>query len=234
MRVLPRTAPARTATRTAAAVAAVAALTASLTVGSSTAGASGSSGSSSGASEQALEVVGLAGKGTRLISFSTDEPGKRRAIGRITGLSGGDTRLVGIDFRVQDGLLYGVGDEGGVYRFDRGPRATRLSNPALPLDDSTSFGVDFNPAANALRVISAQGQNLRLPLATEGAAAVVDSPADPPRGPGHDAAQLRAGPRADGRGVHQQRPRPDHRHDAVRHRHRAQPGGAAVARPTAG
>ena len=169
MRVLSRTA----VTRTGAVVAAVAALTASVTVGSSTAGASGSG---SGASEQALDVVGLAGKGTRLISFSTDEPGKRRAIGRITGLSGGDTRLVGIDFRVQDGKLYGVGDEGGVYRFDRGPRATRLSNPALPLDDSTSFGVDVNPAANALRVISAQGQNLRLPLAVEGAAAVVDAP----------------------------------------------------------
>ncbi len=174
--------PSRTAlVRTAAATVAVAALTASVTVGTSVAGATGPGTATS--SEQGLKAVGLAGGGTRLVAFSTDEPGERSRIGRITGLSGGDTRLVGIDYRVQDGKLYGVGDEGGVYRFDRRAQATRLSNPALPLDDSEHFAVDFNPAANALRILSAGGQNLRLPFATAGAAAVVDAPLTRPVSP---------------------------------------------------
>ena len=41
----------------------------------------------------------------------------------MQGLSGNDTALVGIDFRVQDGKLYGVGNGGGVYTIDaRQPR----------------------------------------------------------------------------------------------------------------
>jgi len=43
---------------------------------------------------------------------------RARAIGYISGLSGSDSALIGIDFRVQDGLLYGVGNGGGVYRID--------------------------------------------------------------------------------------------------------------------
>ena len=52
-----------------------------------------------------LRVVGLAGAGTRLVTFSTNRPGKVRRSVTVTGLVGGDTRLVGIDHRVQDGML---------------------------------------------------------------------------------------------------------------------------------
>ena len=34
------------------------------------------------------------------------------------GLQAPDTMLVGIDFRVQDGNLYGVGNGGGIYTLD--------------------------------------------------------------------------------------------------------------------
>ena len=168
--------PSRTTALTAAAAA--------LLAGAATAGPSlATAGPSASAHEAALEVVGLAGRGTRLVSFSTDAPGDFRGLGRIKGLDG-DSRLVGIDYRVQDGALYGVGDGGGVYRIEeRGAQATRLSNPRLPLDGSFYYGVDFNPAANALRVISEKGQNLRLPLATEGAAAVEDTPLTRPVSP---------------------------------------------------
>ena len=37
-----------------------------------------------------------------------------RNINFVSNLSGGDTFLIGIDFRVQNGLLYGVGNAGGV------------------------------------------------------------------------------------------------------------------------
>jgi len=76
-----------------------------------------------------------------------------------------DTKLVGIDFRVQDGLLYGVGDGG--YTINTSTAEATLS-PASPIDaplEGGFFGVDFNPAANALRVISDTGQNLRHPFA---------------------------------------------------------------------
>jgi Domain of unknown function (DUF4394) len=82
----------------------------------------------------------------------------------VSGLAG-DTRLVGIDYRVQDGLLYGVGDEGGVYSITESGAATQVGELSVPLDGEV-FGVDFNPAANALRIISDTGQNLRQPFAT--------------------------------------------------------------------
>ena len=78
-----------------------------------------------------------------------------------------DTALVGIDFRVQDGQLYGVGNGGGIYTLDTHTAVATLA-PLSPLDvslDGDFFGVDFNPAANALRIISNTGQNLRHPFA---------------------------------------------------------------------
>ncbi len=49
-----------------------------------------------------------------LVRFRIDLPKRERFIGYITGFDT-DTRIVGIDFRVQDGLLYAVGDQGGIY-----------------------------------------------------------------------------------------------------------------------
>ena len=88
---------------------------------------------------------------------------------RITGLRPGE-KLVGIDFRPRDGRLYGVGskDSGAVlYRID--PQ-TGVATPVAPLVSTSGapvvlsgerFGVDFNPAADALRIVSDTGQNLR-------------------------------------------------------------------------
>ncbi|MGH7963258.1 MAG: DUF4394 domain-containing protein, partial [Candidatus Binatia bacterium] len=61
-----------------------------------------------------LDVIGLTSDG-RLVRFRSSNPRRERQIGVVTGLSGSDTALVGIDFRVQDGLLYGVGNGGGIY-----------------------------------------------------------------------------------------------------------------------
>lgn len=92
---------------------------------------------------------------------------RARVIGSIAGLQGSDTSLVGVDFRVQDGKLYGVGNGGGIYTIDVGT-AVATPSPVSPLTvalDGTSFGVDFNPAADALRIVSNTGQNLRHPFA---------------------------------------------------------------------
>lgn len=108
-----------------------------------------------------LRFVGLTSD-QRLVLFGECNPSRPRDLGPVTGLVGSDTALVGIDYRVQDGLLYGVGNGGGVYRFDNfgSPAATLVNQLTVPLE-GTSFGVDFNPAADRLRIISNTGQNLR-------------------------------------------------------------------------
>ncbi|MGH8533439.1 MAG: DUF4394 domain-containing protein [Gammaproteobacteria bacterium] len=115
-------------------------------------------------SANSLKVIGLTDDG-RLVSFRSDKPGLSKEIGFITGLVGNDVTLVGIDFRVQDGKLYGVGNGGGVYTIDR---RTGVASFVNSLNDGvnpvalsgTFFGVDFNPAADRLRIISDNGQNL--------------------------------------------------------------------------
>ncbi len=116
-----------------------------------------------------LEVIGLT-TDQRLVCFHELVPRSAREIGFVTGLTT-DTKLVGIDYRVQDGALYGVGDAGGLYTLDPATGAVlarvQISEPLV----GTSFGVDFNPAADRLRVVSDAGQNLRI-VTTTGAATV--------------------------------------------------------------
>src|SRR4029453_8824844 len=73
--------------------------------------------------------------------------------------------LVGIDFRVQDGQLYGVGNGGGLFTIHTNSAVVSFVSRLTVGLDGDFFGVDFNPAANALRIISTTGQNLRLPFA---------------------------------------------------------------------
>ncbi len=113
---------------------------------------------SAGKSKPSHPATGLTVTG-RLVSFDLTSPQHPRVIGKITGLAG-DTRIVGIDYRVQDGRLYGVGNRGGVYTISRTAKAAKVSQLTVPLDGRT-FGVDFNPAADRLRVVSDTGQNLR-------------------------------------------------------------------------
>lgn len=120
---------------------------------------------------EALRVVGLTAGG-QLVCFTDRKPQRASVIGTVGGFSGADVRLVGIDFRPQDGLLYGVGNAGGLYVVDT---ASAMLMPvgqlsAAPDASATAFGVDFNPAANALRIVSNTGQNLRQSFANLGTA----------------------------------------------------------------
>ncbi|RJF96491.1 DUF4394 domain-containing protein [Noviherbaspirillum cavernae] len=124
-----------------------------------------------------LSVVGLT-EDMRLICFDENKPDKARDIGAVSGLMAGDT-LVGIDYRVQDGKLYGVSKTGGVYLLDtRNAAATKVSQFTVALD-GTSFGVDFNPAADRLRIVSDSGQNLRHNV-NAGGVTLTDDPLDYP------------------------------------------------------
>ena len=98
----------------------------------------------------------------QLIRFNAGQP--RRILDRkpLQGLPAGD-HLVGIDFRVARGVLYGLSRQGLLFTIDTASgRLTRVgSQPlALPLE-GTDFGFDFNPAADRIRVVSGSF-NLRL------------------------------------------------------------------------
>ena len=124
----------------------------------------------SGHTSRSVEVVGLTSD-QRLICFRSDKPERARTIAAVRGLQG-DTRLVGIDVRPANAQLYGLGDQGGIYTLDAGSAAaTKVAQTSLPLR-GTSFGVDFNPAADRLRVTSDVGQNLRINV--DGGAAMAD------------------------------------------------------------
>ncbi|WP_051855808.1 DUF4394 domain-containing protein [Streptomyces sp. NRRL B-1347] len=121
-------------------------------------------GSAAPAATPSLQAYGISSDGLSMAAFKTDTPTRLDWVRDITGLKG-DQKVVGIDFRVQDGQLYGVGDKGGIYTFKWPPQvpeptATKVSQLQFDLL-GTNFGVDFNPAADRLRVISDNGQNLR-------------------------------------------------------------------------
>lgn len=107
-----------------------------------------------------LDVIGLTNGGTALIEFESDDPDDADRIGTIAGLAG-DTSIVGIDYRPATGELIGVGNAGGVYAIsDDNASAMKKSQLSVALS-GTSFGVDFNPTVDRLRIISDSGQNLR-------------------------------------------------------------------------
>jgi Domain of unknown function (DUF4394) len=109
---------------------------------------------------KSLRVVGLTDDG-HLVCFNEHAPKRLREIGYVSGLMQQDSALIGIDFRVQDGLLYGVGNGGGVYQIDTSTAVATPVNSLTMALDGASFGVDFNPAADRLRIVSDTGQNLR-------------------------------------------------------------------------
>lgn len=113
-----------------------------------------------------LTAFGLTADNT-LVRFTTGAPRlSSRVVGSITGTLPADSQIVGIDFRVQDGKLYAVGRGGGVYIIDTtNATATYVNqlvvNGVPVVLEGTRFGVDFNPAADRLRIVSETGQNFR-------------------------------------------------------------------------
>lgn len=112
-----------------------------------------------------------------LLCVDENNPQFNRSRVLITGVNAGE-RLVGMDYRPQDGRLYAVGTQGGVYLLD--PRTGQASgrvqlftsaggvNTNVVLDDAF-VGVDFNAAANRLRIVTSTGRNLRAAVAADGA-----------------------------------------------------------------
>jgi hypothetical protein len=114
----------------------------------------------------AAPIIGLTQGASSLITFDTATPGTTTAPVAVTGLGAGET-LVGIDFRPQTGQLYGLGSGNNLYTLNATTGAATLVGPlttagATPVPlNGTSFGVDFNPLVDRLRIVSDANQNLR-------------------------------------------------------------------------
>lgn len=82
-------------------------------------------------------------------------------------ISGVDGRLLGIDVRPADGMLYGVFADGTLATIDpKSGVATKVSTLATKLADGVSATVDFNPVADKLRVMASDGTSLRVTVDT--------------------------------------------------------------------
>ncbi|GAB7050923.1 DUF4394 domain-containing protein [Catenuloplanes indicus] len=121
------------------------------------------------AATPSLMAYGLLTDGQRMLTWKTDNPGQNDWVRRVVGLST-DTSLIGLDFRVLDGQLYGVGNYGGIYKITlppavAAPTLAKVGQLSVALSGQ-SFGVDFNPAADRLRIVGNHGQNLSYDLNT--------------------------------------------------------------------
>ena len=117
------------------------------------------------------DVIALTDSG-QLVSFNRAAPQTLVGSVLVSGLASGES-LLGIDIRPADGQLYALASSGRLYTLNAStgaatPKATlrAATGDAFVALAGTSFGLDFNPVADRLRVVSNTGQNLRINVDT--------------------------------------------------------------------
>lgn len=106
---------------------------------------------------QAAMLAALEGDNTlTMIDTATLKAGKSMT---VTGING---KIAGIDVRPADGMLYALAVDGTIYTIDMAGKATMKAKMDTVLAASAMPTVDFNPAADRLRVIGSDGTNLRV------------------------------------------------------------------------
>jgi Domain of unknown function (DUF4394) len=113
-------------------------------------------------SSMPIQLVGLTNN-NQLVTFRTDRSRKFRS----TRVKGVDGKLVGIDVRPANGLLYGLTNTDKIYTIDPMTGATKLiSTLSTPFNGNIRTGIDFNPVPDRLRLVNAKGQNFRVNVDT--------------------------------------------------------------------
>ncbi len=106
-------------------------------------------------------LLGLTASGD-LVRFSARQPQQLIERKPVIGLQPGE-QLLGMDYRVSRGVLYTFSSRGQLYTLE--PASGQLSAVGTPIPlalNGQQFGVDVNPAADRVRIVSDRGQNLRL------------------------------------------------------------------------
>jgi hypothetical protein len=110
------------------------------------------------AAAQAADVAALSGDNT--VSIVNTGSKSVTKTWKIQGVAG---KVLGIDVRPADGMLYAIGADGGIYTVDLASgKATMKSKLEKNVAASGNTTVDFNPAADRLRLMSNDGTNLRV------------------------------------------------------------------------
>lgn len=100
------------------------------------------------ASASAATIFGVTNT-NQLVSFNSVNPGTFLSNTQITGTS---ATFLAIDFRGSNGLLYGLGDDYGLYTINTTTGFASQIGGSLPLAGS-NFGFDFNEVVDAIRVV---------------------------------------------------------------------------------
>jgi Domain of unknown function (DUF4394) len=99
--------------------------------------------------------------GTTIVWIDTDQ---KKTTGAVTLARGAS--LVGIDVRPADGKVYGLAPDGAIVTVDVKTGAwEKVSQLSEVLPAGVGIAVDFNPVADRMRVIAANGLNLRVNVA---------------------------------------------------------------------
>jgi len=94
----------------------------------------------------------------------TIDPATRKAAKGVDIKGAG--KLIGIDVRPADGLLYGVTADGWVVTIDpQSGQASQKSKLSETLKGGVTATVDFNPVADRLRIMGSDGTSLRVNVA---------------------------------------------------------------------
>lgn len=97
-----------------------------------------------------------------LVTFDSAAPGVINNGSAISGLMQNES-VLGIDFRPATGELFALGSFSNLYVIDTGSgAATQVGTTFDPALNGSSFGFDFNPVIDRIRVTSEANQNLVL------------------------------------------------------------------------
>lgn len=108
------------------------------------------------------ELITVLTSGNRLLTIDSATPGTVTKTVLVTGLGTGES-LLGIDARPSTGALFGLGSTSRLYAINTGTGvATAIGSAGVFTLNGTSFGFDFNPTVDRIRLTSNTGQNLRV------------------------------------------------------------------------
>lgn len=114
-----------------------------------------------------------------LYSFDSATPGTVQGV-TIGGLAAG-VSIQSIDYRPANGLLYGYGSNNSIYTINAQTGAATLVTTLTGTVPTGQVSVDFNPVADRMRVVSSNGDNLRVNVdAGPTTTAIVDGTLNPP------------------------------------------------------
>jgi uncharacterized protein (TIGR03437 family) len=110
-----------------------------------------------------VETVFAVTAGNVLVSFNSLTPGTILSRVPISGLQMNEN-VLGIDFRPASGQLFALGSTSRLYTINltSGAATAVGTAPFTPALNGTSFGFDFNPVPDRIRLVSDAEQDLRL------------------------------------------------------------------------